>query len=413
MAKAENNAKDSDVPQLKIRGRVLSTEKPVSKIRERVFSTEEPVSKMAQLLAGKHWEPRPLTKGEPVEGKIAAILNDLVLVDIGAKAEGIIPRRELADSGEKIEIGAKVNAVVAQTEGDSGTAVLTVKKAVIEKVWTQLEKLVEDSESVEVKVVGGNRGGSIAEYKGVRGFVPSSHLVTGTKNALGQSLTVKVLQVNRNFNKLVFSEREATGDAFPKVELPFKAGDTLKVKVSKILNFGLLVSLPSGSDGLIHISEISWKKVSDLAVSYKVGQELSAKVISIDPNTGKVNLSIKQLEVDPWQEAAKKYKVGATFEKPVSRTTSYGVFIKLEEGIEGLLHSSKIPYGVELKSGDKLNISIDLFDSEQRRVALRLAPDAAETDNKDKEAEKKETTKVKSSKAKETDRSTKAVKPKK
>ena len=413
MAKAENNAKDSDVPQLKIRGRVLSTEKPVSKIRERVFSTEEPVSKMAQLLAGKHWEPRPLTKGEPVEGKIAAILNDLVLVDIGAKAEGIIPRRELADSGEKIEIGAKVNAVVAQTEGDSGTAVLTVKKAVIEKVWTQLEKLVEDSESVEVKVVGGNRGGSIAEYKGVRGFVPSSHLVTGTKNALGQSLTVKVLQVNRNFNKLVFSEREATGDAFPKVELPFKAGDTLKVKVSKILNFGLLVSLPSGSDGLIHISEISWKKVSDLAVSYKVGQELSAKVISIDPNTGKVNLSIKQLEVDPWQEAAKKYKVGATFEKPVSRTTSYGVFIKLEEGIEGLLHSSKIPYGVELKSGDKLNISIDLFNSEQRRVALRLAPDAAETDNKDKEAEKKETTKVKSSKAKETDRSTKAVKPKK
>src|SRR3989304_9527741 len=179
MAKAENNAKDSNVPQSKIRGRV--------------FSTEKPVSKMAQLLAGKHWEPRPLTKGEPVEGKIAAILKDLVLVDIGAKAEGIIPRRELADSGEKIEIGAKVNAGVAQTEGDSGTAVLTVKKAVLEKVWTQLEKLAEDSESVEVKVVGGNRGGSIAEYKGVRGFVPSSHLVTGTKNALGQSLTVKVL----------------------------------------------------------------------------------------------------------------------------------------------------------------------------------------------------------------------------
>ena len=370
-------------------------------------------SKMAQLLAGKNWEPRPLTKGEPVEGKIAAILKDLVLVDIGAKAEGIIPRKELTDSGEKIEIGAKVNAVVAQTEGDSGTAVLTVKKAVIEKVWTQLEKLAEDSESVEVKVVGGNRGGSIAEYKGVRGFVPSSHLVTGTKNALGQSLTVKVLQVNRNFNKLVFSEREATGDALPKLELPFKAGDTLKVKVSKILNFGLLVSLPSGSDGLIHISEISWKKVSDLADSYKVGQELSAKVISIDPNTGKVNLSIKQLEVDPWQEAAKKYKVGATFEKPVSRTTSYGVFIKLEEGIEGLLHSSKIPYGVELKSGDKLNISIDLFDSEQRRVALRLAPDAAATDNKDKKAEKKETTKVTSSKVKETNKPTKVVKPKK
>ncbi|MCH7541340.1 S1 RNA-binding domain-containing protein [Patescibacteria group bacterium] len=385
----------------------------MAKAKNDTKETTNPQSKMAQLLAEKGWEPRPLSKGEPVEGKIAVIINDLVLVDIGAKAEGIIPRKELVDSGEKIEIGSTINAVIAQTEGDSGTAVLTVKQTVIEKVWAQLEKLAENSESVDVKSVGGNRGGVIAEYKGVRGFIPSSHLVTGTKNAIGQNLTVKVLQVNRNFNKLVFSEKEATGDTLPKIELPFKADDTLKVKISKILNFGLLVSLPSGSDGLIHISEISWKKVSNLAQIYKVGQELSAKVISIDPSSGKVNLSIKQLEKDPWQEAAKKYKVGATFEKPISRVTSYGVFVTLEEGIEGLLHSSKIPYGMELKSGDPVKISVDLFNSEQRRVALRLAPEATTGDNKEKKKAGKRVLATKPAKAKEAKKPAKTVKTKK
>ena len=338
-------------------------------------------SKMAQLLADKEWQPRVLTKGETVEGVIAGVAGDSVLVDIGAKAEGVIPRKELQDAIDKIEIGEKIDAVVAQTEGDSGTALLTVKGSVLEKVWGQLQEIVDGSETIDVKAVSANRGGLIVEYKGLRGFIPSSHLVSGARSAVGKIISVKTLQVNQNLNKLVFSEKEASSETLPKMELPFKIGDTLDVKASKILNFGILVSLPSGSDGLVHISEISWKKVTGLEEKFKVGQELKVKVISIDPNSGRVNLSIKQLEKDPWQEAAKKYKVGAVFEKPVSRNTSYGVFIELEEGIEGLLHSSKIPYGVELKSGDKIKISIDLFNSDQRRVALRLAPEESDKDN--------------------------------
>lgn len=358
-------------------------------------------SKMAQLLADKEWQPRVLTKGETVEGVIAGVAGDSVLVDIGAKAEGVIPRKELQDAIDKIEIGEKIDAVVAQTEGDSGTALLTVKGSVLEKVWRQLQEIVDGSETIDVKAVSANRGGLIVEYKGLRGFIPSSHLVSGARGAVGKIISVKTLQVNQNLNKLVFSEKEASSETPPKMELPFKIGDTLDVKASKILNFGILVSLPSGSDGLVHISEISWKKVTGLEEKFKVGQELKVKVISIDPNSGRVNLSIKQLEKDPWQEAAKKYKVGSVFEKPVSRNTSYGVFIELEEGIEGLLHSSKIPYGVELKSGDKIKISIDLFNSDQRRVALRLAPEESDKDNakiattktqNKKETQKKSTT---------------------
>ena len=381
----------------KIRGRVFSIEEPVSKIRERVFSPDASGSKMAALLADQGFAPRLLTRGESIDGKIVAILSDVALLDIGAKAEAVLPLKEIQEMGEEPVVGAKITSIIAQTEGDSGTIILTIKKTIKEKTWEQLEELADLGEVVDVKGIGNNRGGLIVEFKEVRGFIPSSHLVTDARNALGKNLQVKAIQVDKNLNKLVFSEREATSDQLPKIELPFKIGDSLKTKIVKILPFGLLVGIPSGQEGLIHISEISWKKVSSLNDAYKIGQELQAKVITIDNNTGKINLSIKQLEEDPWKEAAKQYKVGAVFERPVSRITSYGVFVELEEGIEGLLHSSKIPYGLELKEGEMIKVSIDLFNSEQRRVALRLAP---EEEKKDKEELKKKETKT--SKAKKT-----------
>lgn len=377
----------------------MKSSQPGSKIRGRVFSPDTSGSKMAALLAEKGWQPTSLNRGESIEGTIVSVLADVVLIDIGAKAEGVLPKKELQEIGEKVEVGTKVLAVVAQAEGDSGSVVLTVKKTLKEKSWGALEELIDSGEVLDVKGVSSNRGGLIVEYKGVRGFIPSSHLVTGAKEAIGKNLSVKVIQVNKDLHKLVFSEKEVAGDTFSKIELPFKEGDTLKVKVSKVLPFGLLVSTQSGQEGLIHISEISWKKVSNLEDGFKLGQDLQAKVISIDPN-GKVNLSIKQLEKDPWKEAAEKYKVGVVVERPVSRTTSYGVFVELEEGIEGLLHSSKIPYGVQLKEGDNLKVQIDLFSSEQRRVALRLAQEEVSKDNVKSKSEKeaKETKETKETK---------------
>ncbi|MEX0621948.1 MAG: S1 RNA-binding domain-containing protein [Candidatus Woykebacteria bacterium] len=354
---------------------------PQSKIRGRVFSPDTSGSKMAQLLVGKGFEPRILSRGETVEGTVVSILPESVLIDIGVKAEGIIPRRELEEVGEKPEVGKKVKTIVAQSEGDSGTVILTVKKAIKEKAWENLQQLYDKGETVDVKGVTNNRGGLIVDYKGTRGFVPSSHLVTEPKQAVGKPITVKVLQINARQNKLVFSEKDTTAEIFPKMELPFKVGDVLDVVVAKILPFGLLVSTPSGPDGLVHISEISWKKVTGLAENFKLGQKLQAKLISIDAGSGRINLSIKQLEKDPWKEAEKKYKVGEIFERPVSRTSSYGVFVELEEGIEGLIHSSKIPYRVEFKGGDKVKIQVDLFNSDQKRVALRLAQEEKEPDN--------------------------------
>jgi small subunit ribosomal protein S1 len=347
-------------------------------------------SKMAQLLATSGLAPRTLTRGETVEGEVVAKLRDSLLVDIGAKAEGIIPLKEVEGADKGYKVGDKISAIVAQPEGDSGTVILTLKKAPREQAWEELRKAADRNETLEVRGVDSNRGGLIVEVGGLRGFIPSSHLVTSAKEAIGKKLSAKVIEFNRDLNKLVFSEKEAAPESMVKVDLPFKVNDILDVKVAKILPFGLLVSLPAGGEGLIHISEISWKKVGPLAELYKVGQNLKVKVISIESASGKVNLSIKQLEEDPWLKAAKKYPVGTVLERKVSRLASYGVFVQLEEGIEGLLHASKIPYGVELKEGDPLKVSVDLFNSEQRRVALRLAPE------KDTKETKK--TKVKSAK---------------
>jgi len=356
-------------------------------------------SKMAALLANHKFSPRPLSRGETVEGEIVAILHDSVLLDVGAKAEGMIPRKELEETKEKIEVGEKISAVIVHPEGDSGVVILTIKKSPREKVWSDLQEAYDKNETTEVKGIDSNRGGLIVEHPSkVRGFIPSSHLITDIKEASGRKLQVKIIELARDQNKLVFSEKEAAPENLPKIELPFKISDTLKVKISKILPFGLLVSLPSNTEGLIHISEISWKRVTDLTVNYKVGQELSAKVISIDLETSRVNLSIKQLEEDPWVTAAKKYQVGSVHQVKVSRTASYGVFVQLEEGIEGLIHSSKIPYGLELKAGEIVKVSIDLFNNDQRRAALRLAPEDEVKENKESE---KKVAKAKSKKVKE------------
>lgn len=335
-------------------------------------------SKMADLLAKEEYSPKVINRGQIVEGTVVAKYPEQLLVDVGAKAEGIISGRELESEGGSlgdIKVGDKLLVYVVSSEGESGQAILSLKKTGGERRWIVATKKMETGETANVKVLESNRGGVIVDFDGVRGFIPSSHMITQASESIGRSLEVKVIEVDKKLNRLVFSEKEAHPEkALPKVELPFKEGDSLEGKVSKMLPFGFLVSLPSGVEGLVHISEVSWERVGNLAEMYKVGQEVKVKVVSIDPLTGKVNLSIKQLSKDPWQEAESKYQIGTTFESEISRTSSYGAFVQLEPGIEGLIHSSKIPYGTKLEVGNKVKVSIDIFDAKTRRVALRLAP---------------------------------------
>lgn len=354
--------------------------------------SEQKTSKMEALLAESQLTPKSLTKGQIVEGVIVAKNHDQVLVDIGAKAEGFIPSRELPDIDE-INIGDKISAFVIATEGDGGQAVLSVKKAGGELRWNQLAEKMNKGEAVNVKGIEANRGGIIVEFDGLRGFIPSSHLLSSPNSSVGKGMEVKIIEVDKKLNRLVFSERDAHPEEakLPKAEFQFKEGAALEGKVNKILPFGLLIGLPGEVEGLVHISEISWDRVGNLEEMYKIGDKVKVKVSTIDSATGKISLSIKQLQDDPWKEAEKKYPVGKEIESTISRVSSFGAFVQLEKGIEGLIHSSKIPYGAKLQPGDKVNISIDLFNPEQRRVALRLVTETAEasgTEKKPKKAKK-------------------------
>lgn len=352
-------------------------------------------SKMADLLAKEEYSPKAINRGQIVEGTVVAKYPEQILVDVGAKAEGIISGRELESEGanlEQIKVGDKLLVYVVSAEGENGQAILSMKKTGSERRWIVATKKMETGETAIVKVLEANRGGVIVDFDGVRGFIPSSHLVTPTSEVMGRNLEVKVIEVDKKLNRLVFSEKEAHPEkVLPRLELSFKEGDSLEGPISKMLPFGFLVSLPASVEGLVHISEVSWERVGNLAELYKVGQKVKVKVVSIDSASGKVNLSIKQLLKDPWQEAESKYPIGKEIETVISRTSSYGAFVQLESGIEGLIHSSKIPYGTKLEPGDKVKISVDIFDAKTRRVALRLAPS-------EKPAEEKSPTKAKKAK---------------
>jgi small subunit ribosomal protein S1 len=317
--------------------------------------------------------------------------DDQILVDIGEKAEGVISLREMTQEAEKLNIGDKISAFVVSSEGEGGQAVLSIKKAGGEMRWQALTEKMNKGESVEVRGIEANRGGIVVEYDGLRGFIPSSHLLSTPSSSVGKQLEVKIIEVDKKFNRLVFSEREAHPEEakFPKLDLAFKEGDILEGKVNKILPFGILVSLPGSIDGLVHISEVSWERVGNLEELFKIDDTIRAIVTSIDPNTGKVSLSIKKLQDDPWKQAAEKYPVGKEIDATINRTSSYGAFVQLEKGIEGLIHSSKIPYGKKLVAGDKVRVSIDLFNPEQRRVALRLAEEAEKIEKREPKKSKK------------------------
>ena len=351
-------------------------------------------SKMAILLEKEEYSPKALSRGQIVEGLIVSKSKDHLFVDIGAKSEGIISIRELEqeDKFEDLKVGGKVTAYVLIPESESGQVILSMKKAGSERRWQDIAKKMEQDETVDVKPLESNKGGLLVDYGGIRGFIPSSHLVSSPQKS-AEPLKVKVLEADKRLNRLVFSEKEANPEAvrLPKIELQFSVGDTVEGEVNKILPFGFLVNLSGNAEGLVHISEISWERVESLEKMFKVGDKVKVRVLEIDSSTGKINLSIKQLTQDPWKKAESKYPVGKKFAAEIVRISSYGAFVQLEPGIEGLIHSSKIPYGMKLQPGDKALVSIDLFNPEQRRVALRLEQEEKENkEEKKKGAKKKE-----------------------
>lgn len=358
---------------------------------------------MEALLASNDYKLPSLKRGQEVEGKVISTTHTEILVDVGGKSEGIITGRELSasrDIASKLAVGDLVNVNIVYQENDAGQVVLSLRKLSGEKRWEDLAEKQKDGSEVEVLAQEANRGGIICEWFGLRGFLPASQLSKAPsklEDLIGKYLSVRVIEVDKATNRLIFSQKmpgkKDLGDLI-KLLAKVKIGEKFEGIVSAVLPFGIFVEInlkgdkstksTKGSDtpdtpdthgtqkleGLVHISEISWEKVDDPGRIFKVGDSVSVVVIAKDTTTGRLNLSIKQLLQDPFIEASKNYSKEQKVKGTISKVTPYGVFVNLEEGIEGLIHISKMPPNVVYSSGQEIDCEIEAVDTVSRKISL-------------------------------------------
>ncbi len=342
---------------------------------------------MDELLAAH--EIQQLKAGDMVEGKVMSVRKHETWVDLGPYGLGVILRRE---AGQDLEEGATINASVIDPELDEGYALLSMKRAVKDRGWGELEKLFEDQSITEVIPYDANRGGLLVELEGIRGFLPVSQLaaehyprvsdadkdeILSKLNALvGQTLRVRVLDVSRKDNKLIFSEKEAVKQDVQNRLTKLKVGDEVEGTVTGVIDFGVFVNV-GGIEGLVHISEISWERVEDPSKYVKVGEVVKAKIIAIDKD--RLSLSIKQMSDDPWLNEIKKFKAGSVVEGKITRITPFGAFVQISPAVEALVHVSEMG-GDEtvvdpeklFKLNEKRQFKVLEINEENRKISLSL-----------------------------------------
>lgn len=369
---------------------------PVEEVEAPVETKVEPkvagpkAKTMAELMSKADTVVKVPKKGDPVEGIITAISKKSLTLDIGAKTEGLVTDKEFDMAREYIDslkTGQTLEAVVISEENNQGQVMLSLKKAAFDAKWDFFYEALKTNEVLEAQGVDVNKGGLIVVVAGARGFVPSSQfskdLVGNFPSLKGKNLKVRAIEVDREKNRLIFSERhvsEAEEIAQKEVALDsVKVNEVYSGVVSGVMHFGLFVTVEvpvEGSEsfghveGLVHISEISWEKVSHPKDYHKVGDRIQVRVLGVDDKTGKLNLSIKQLSNDPWQNIDEKYQPGTTLSGTVSRVENFGVFVNVEPGIDGLIHSSKLEQGQTFNRGDQITVHVESVDPEQRRMSL-------------------------------------------
>lgn len=309
---------------------------------------------MDELLAGDEAGAKRLVSGDIVQGKILSLKKHEVLIDLGAHGVGYVPRREVGLSRNLSE-GDEVTASVVDTELDNGYLLLSLRRAAKDRGWEEVIAKTESGEIIEVVPYDANRGGLLAEYEGVRGFLPVSQLaaehypriggndkneiVQRLRSLIGQPIKVRILDSDRKTNKLIFSEKEAVREGLSERLSKLKVGDKVTGVVTGIVDFGVFVNV-DGIEGLAHISEISWERVNNPADYVKIGQTIDAKIIAIDKD--RLSLSIKQLTEDPWLEEVKQFNKGQEIEGTITRITPFGAFVQISPSIEALVHISEL-----------------------------------------------------------------------
>jgi small subunit ribosomal protein S1 len=327
--------------------------------------------------------------GDIVEGTVVKVDRDEVLLDIGYKTEGVIPSRELSikhdvDPHDVVKSGEHIEALVLQKEDKEGRLILSKKRAQYERAWGTIEKIKEEDGVVTGTVIEVVKGGLILDI-GLRGFLPASLVemrrVRDLQPYVGREIEAKIIELDKNRNNVVLSRRAWLEQTQSEVRQNFlntlQKGQIRKGVVSSIVNFGAFVDL-GGVDGLVHVSELSWKHIDHPGEVVEVGQEVTVEVLDVDMDRERVSLSLKSTQEDPWQQFARTHQIGQVVPGRVTKLVPFGSFVRVEEGIEGLVHISEladrhveIPEQV-VQVGDEIFVKIIDIDLDRRRISLSL-----------------------------------------
>ena len=328
--------------------------------------------------------------GDLVEGTVVKVDRDEVLLDIGYKSEGVIPAKELSirqdvDPSEVVKVGDHIEALVLQKEDKEGRLILSKKRAQYERAWSRIEEIMRRGETIKGPVIEVVKGGLILDI-GLRGFLPASLVelrrVRDLHPYVGQELEAKIIELDRNRNNVVLSRRafleESQSEGRKKFLESLRKGERRRGTVSSIVNFGAFVDIGGGVDGLVHVSELSWKHVDHPSEVVSVGQEVEVEILDVDLDRERVSLSLKATQEDPWREFERKHQTGEIIDGQVTKLVPFGAFVRVGEGIEGLVHISELS-GQHVDSpeqvvqvGQQVRVKVVDVDVARRRISLSI-----------------------------------------
>ena len=347
-------------------------------------SNTNKASSTAELMARQKAQPISLKRGDIVKGTIKKLTRLEILLNINAKSDALVLERDkklLNRMLKTLKVGDEVTVTVLNPESDTGSPLVSLRKFIGDIAWQELEALQKKGEQFSVTVVESTKGGYVvAMDNGLSGFLPFSHAsyLQGQQLSPGQKVKASLLEIIKQENKIIFSQKSMVGnEEFITISKKYKVGQKISATVTNITPFGVFAGIqvadtqpPKTIDGLIHISEISWKKVDDISSLYKTGEILEVVIIGFDTQTKRFDLSIKRLTQDPFDEVAKQFPIDTKVTGSVSKVSDGNVYVSLAEGIEGVIRKEKIPPNVSYQEGSSITVTIADIDKRRHRIDL-------------------------------------------
>lgn len=335
---------------------------------------------MADLLAKHQSNFVKVQKGEVLEAVITKLTSSEILVDIGSKTEAVVMEKDrnlLRNLLSTLKIGDKVMVAVLNPESDMGNPVVSLRKFMDEKIWQKLEELKAKKSEVEINIDELTKGGFLVSTKdGISGFLPNSQaiFVQDAQALLGKPTKALVIEVSKPLKKIIFSQKAAMGsEDFDAAVKELKIGQKIETTISNIAPFGIFTMVSFGdrkAEGFVHISEVSWEKIATVPDNYKSGEKIQTQVIGFDNNAKRINLSIKKLSKDPFEEKLMSFAKDQKISGEISKILSSGALVNVEEGIEGFIKKDKIPPTMTLKEGQSVNATVIEIDARKHRLIL-------------------------------------------